>query len=383
MFIVRKITVADFGVYSIVLTVMGFLITFGFSWSSSAITYIGAREKVREGKINKTFWSRTYITIVSFLMITISFFIFREKIENYIGLKINSILLIWLVIKIGIDNLNTYFLAIKEQVTSALVLVFGKSLFLISVIILNYSLIDLIILSIVSDAIGLVYCIKINKKDIGRPRFDKENFKEVLNFGLWQLFGFSGLYLINFGDNFIIRYYLTLEDVAIYNAAYGLFNGIASLSFIISSYYAPIIIPILEKKEKKELKLFFYKERFFLIIMILIPHLILVFYSNEVILLIYGTYYSEAGKIFLVLIICSFIRYATVFNILIYNGLKKYKVGQLFNILRAILNVIFSIIFVKKYGVIGAAFGTLLAIIVTRIMGTIYSEGLLKEYFDQ
>lgn len=380
MFIVRKITVEDFGVYSIILTVIGFLTTFGFSWSSSAITYFGAKEKARTGNLSKTFWSRNYIVFGSLSLVLLIFLIFGKQIENYIGLPINYLLIIWLLIKIGIDSLSTYFLAIKKQLTSSLILLVGKIFFLLAAIFLDYSLTELIIINILCDLTGLFYILKIDKVDIGKPTFDKENFKEVLNFGLWQLFGFSGLYLINFGDNFVIKYFLTMEDVGIYNAAYRLFNAIASLSFIFSSYYAPVVMEAIEKKNKKTLKNLFYKERYFLIVLLLIPHILVIVFAKQIITIIYGIAYVEAISILQILMIGSFIRFATVFNVLVYNGLKKYKEGQILNIFRAILNIILDIIFIKHYGIMGAAYGTLGALIVTAVWGIIFCEREIKKF---
>jgi len=380
MVIVRKISVEEFGIYSIILTVVGFLTTFGFSWSSSAITYFGARERTRNGNMNKTFWSRNCILLGSFSLVLLIFLAFGTQIEDYIGLKINHLLIFWLLIKIGLDTLTTYFLAIKKQLSSALTLVIGKVLFLLAVMLLEYSLIEIITINILCDLAGLLYIIKVDRADIGKPEFDKENFKEVLNFGLWQLFGFSGLYLINFGDNFVIKYFLTLEDVGIYNAAYKLFNAIAALSFIFSSYYAPLVMEAIEKNNKKVLKDLFYKERIYLILLLLIPHLGVIIFSKWIIITVYGEVYGEAIKILQILMVGSFIRFATVFNVLIYNGFKKYRGGQILNILRALLNILFDIIFIKKYGLIGAAYGTLSALLLTSIIGIIYCEKEMKRF---
>ncbi|MFP3488665.1 oligosaccharide flippase family protein, partial [Staphylococcus sp. SIMBA_130] len=39
IFIVRRLSVEDYGVFSIALMIVGLLTTFGFSWSSSSILY--------------------------------------------------------------------------------------------------------------------------------------------------------------------------------------------------------------------------------------------------------------------------------------------------------------------------------------------------------
>lgn len=378
MFIVRKITVEDFGTYSIILTVIGFLTTFGFSWSSSAITYFGAKEKARTGNLSKTFWSRNYIVFGSLSLVLLIFLIFGKQIENYIGLPINYLLIIWLLIKIGIDSLSTYFLAVKKQLTSSLILLVGKIFFLLAAIFLDYSLTELIIINILCDLTGLFYILKIDKVDIGKPTFDKDNFKEILNFGLWQLFGFSGLYLINFGDNFVIKHFLTMEDVGIYNAAYRLFNAIASLSYIFSSYYAPIVVEAIEKKDKKSLKRLFYKERYFLILLLLIPHILVIVFAKQITITIYGVAYVEAIRILQILMIGSFISYINFGSSLIFNSFKKHKILQIVNLVQAIFNVLFNIMLVIKLGILGIAIASVTSIGISVGIKIILSERYLK-----
>ena len=48
IFIVRKLTVNDYGIFSVAFMFIGLITTFGFSWSSSSILYYGGREKAKQ-----------------------------------------------------------------------------------------------------------------------------------------------------------------------------------------------------------------------------------------------------------------------------------------------------------------------------------------------
>ena len=109
IFIVRKLTVNDFGVFSVALMFVGLITTFGFSWSSSSILYYGSREKAKTGSINKTFWARNIIIAVSLVLTTILFALFRNQINDYIGLDVALLILIWLYISVAEDYLSQYF----------------------------------------------------------------------------------------------------------------------------------------------------------------------------------------------------------------------------------------------------------------------------------
>src|SRR5690625_644680 len=52
--IVRRLTVNDFGVFSVALMFIGLVTSFGFSWSSSSILYYGSREKAKTGSDRKS-----------------------------------------------------------------------------------------------------------------------------------------------------------------------------------------------------------------------------------------------------------------------------------------------------------------------------------------
>lgn len=373
MFIVRKVTVEEFGTYSMILTMIGFLTTFGFSWSRAPLIFFGIKN------INKTFWSRAYIVSGSLLIILLSFMIIGDKIENYIGLSINKLLIIWIFVKIIIDSLNTYFLAIKEQINSSLVMVTGKICLLISVIFLDYSLLQLISLSILCDLSGIIYIFKLDKRYIRKPELDRDNLKKVLSFGVWQILGFSGVYLINFGDNFVIKYFMDMTDVGIYNAGYKLFNATAGLSLIFSSYFAPIIVDAIKKDNKNKIKQIFYKERIMLILFVLIPHLLVIIFSKRLILLIYGKNYLEVVEVLQILMIGSFIKFTTAFNRLIYNSTGNYKVLQFWNLLQMILNIFLDVILIKYFGILGAAIATTIAILITSIFDTLKVKRILKK----
>ena len=374
IFIVRKLTVNDYGIFSVAFMLIGLITTFGFSWSSSSILYYGSREKAKYGSINKTFWARNIIIFFSLVSVTLLFIIFREQINAYVGLDLSLLILIWLYVSVSEDYLSRYFLAIKKQVLSSILSVTAKVIYLILIILIPFDVKTLIKLNIISHATVLLYVFGINKKDISKFEFDKLWFKEVLNFSLWQLFGFSGLYLINFGDTAVIKHFMTTEDVGIYNVAYKLFNAIASFAFVISNYYASSVSSYFTNNDRKKLKQFFYKERFLILVLSTAAHILLMFLSKPVIVVLFGERYIQSVKIFNILMLGSIFKYVGVFYMLYYNTNKKHKLQQIINIFRAIINVGLDIIFIKLFGLIGPAIATTISIIITLTYSAIYCE---------
>jgi len=378
IFIVRKLSVNDYGIFSVALMFIGLITTFGFSWSSSSILYFGSREKLKRGNLNQTFWARNIIIAASLVITTILFIVFRNQINSYIGLEVSFLILIWLYVSVAEDYLNQYFLAIKKQLLSSLLSVTAKVIYLGLILLFSFDIKTLIVMNIISHATVLLYILGINKRDVGKFEFDKDWFREILNFSLWQLFGFSGLYLINFGDTAVIKYFMTTEDVGVYNAAYRLFDAIANFAFVISSYYAGSVSQYFEKTEHENIKTFFYRDRIIIFGLSTVLHIVVMVFSKPIILLLYGEKYIDSILIFNVLMIGSIFRYLSVFYMLYFNTNRKHKLQQNINIFRAILNLVLDIIFIKMFGLVGPAIGTTVAMILTFIVSAFYCEKRIK-----
>ncbi len=383
--IVQKLSSYDYGVYSIILTVLGLLTTFGFSWTSSSLLYFGVEEKIEYGSLNRTFWARNIILGVSYALVAILFCIFHRKLDTYITEPVSIYLFIWMSVKILTDYLIGYFLAVEKRKISVTISVMAKTLIVFIIILKSISLKSIslksiLIYNIISEILSLVWILKIDKSDFGTFIFDKKIFKRVLSFGLWQIFGFSGLYLINFGDNLVIKHFLTMEDVGIYNIAYKLFAGMSGFCYLFSSYFAPKVARAIKEKNNFILKDIFYRDRIFMTILLTIPHIIVIIFSKSIVILFFGENYVAASGPLTVLAIESAMKYFTVFNILIYNCLKKYSIMQIFNLIQAILNIVLDILFIPYFGILGAAYGTLLSFIISSILETVIGELYLRKF---
>lgn len=378
IYIVRKLSLEDYGAFSITLMLVGLVTTLGFSWSSSSILYYGSREKAQFGNLNKTFWARNIIIFISLIIVTALTITFENRINDYIGIDVTILLLFWLYVSVAEDYLNQYYLAVKKQILSAMLSITAKIIYLFMILITDFDVIELIWLNIISHATVMFYIIGVNRKDIGKFEFDKEWFKEVWSFSIWQLFGFSGLYLINFGDTAVINYYMTTEDVGVYNAAYRLFTAFAGFAFVISSYYAGSISHYFAIDDKKSVTKFYYKERIVILFTSLLLHIFIILLSKQIITILYGERYEDAIWIFSILMVGSMFRYINVFYMLYYNVNKKHKLQQTINIIVAVTNIVLDIIFIQVWGLLGPAIATTLVTICSFVFSYYYCERRIK-----
>lgn len=378
IFIARKFSVYGFGVYNLAIMLVGLAASLAFNWSSSSLLYYGSKERNATGTLNKTFWSRNIILFFSIAAVTLVFIIFRTRINAYVENDIAFLILIWIYIRVLEDYLSNYFLTIGKQELAMYMDFTARSIFLMLVLMLTFDVRTLIVLNILSDATVIFYLIKINRKDLGRYQFDRTVFNEVLSFSLWQFFGFASLYIINFGDNIVIKHFMTIEDVGLYNAAYKIFNGISSLSYIIASFYGASIAIAVEGRDSKQLNGFFYSERWFILTLVFVLHLVLLIFSKQIIIILYGEVYEQAVILLRVLLPGSLLRYVAVFQMIYFNSAKQYQIQQSLNILRAVLNIAFDLLLIKNLGLLGPAVATTLAVIITLTVSTVYSETKIR-----
>mgnify|MGYP001417875393 CR=1 FL=1 len=339
--VVRQLSVTDYGVFSIVSMLLGLITTFGFSWSSSSILYYGSKEKSLYGTLNKTFWARNIIIFFSLILTTILFILFDSQINRYICIDVSYFLLIWLYISVLENYLSQYFLAVKKQLRSVMLSATAKLVYILLILLISFDVKTLIILNIISHVIVVLYIFGIDRKDIGKFEFDKSWFKQVLNFSLWQLFGVSGLYLINYGDIAVINHFMTKEDVGIYNVAYQLFMAISSFAFVISDFYASNVSMYVAKNKKKQLRSFFYKERWYINALSIIAHIVVIVMAEFIITILYGERYTESVQIFRILMIGSIFRYLSVFYMLYYNTNNKYSTSIIERISKYSVYIVF------------------------------------------
>ena len=376
--IARKMSVEGYGTYALIIMVLGLGLTLGFSWSSSAILFYGGKEKAKNGNIRKTFWSRNLIIGIMVVLVLLLFVIFDNLINKYIGYEVGYGIFAWLIFRVISDYLIKYFLTIKKQNFSVFISLTIKLAFLLLVIFSSLSIKNIIYFGIISESLSLLFIFKVDKNDLKNAILNKKYFKDILNFSLWQFFGFSGLYIINFGDNAVIKHFMSVKEVGIYNAGYKLFAGLARMSFIITNFYTSEIMEYIEFENNAKLKNFFFKKRFLILILVLIPHIILIIFAKPLILNIFGINYKLAVSIFKILVVGSFIKYCGTFYIFYLNGMKKHKYLQYINVLRAFLNIVLDIIFIQFLGIYGPALGTTIAILISFIILYAVSEGKIK-----
>jgi len=375
MILTRILTTTEMGKYSLFLMVVNLALTLGLNWSDASILRHGREEYVKHKKINQSFWARFYLFTPILILISVLAIVFRHSITSYIGIESKYIFLVLgFIIFSGLLNYIIYALrSIDQMKKSAYILFFQKLIYMIGLLFLAFNLVNtqltiiLIFLNVSFLIILLIHIMKFDFKFITPYKFNKKYFKKIWSFSWPQLLGFSGLYVIHYVDLFVIRQYLGLANVGIYSVAYTGFTIIQGAILIINSTFMPLLTEYRTKKRFDLIHKYMRK----------IPYLVLgwtalviigLLLSNIVIPLLFTDKYIQAIPSFNILLITSIISFVSICLIVIMNTFDFILSNQITNIIAAGINIAGDFILVPRYGIIGAAYATMIALFVSLLI---------------
>ncbi len=213
-------------------------------------------------------------------------------------------------------------------------------------------------------SIGLIYFYLKTDKSIMRWKFDK-NIALSLVKDSWPLI-VSGI---------VISIYMKIDQVMIKemlgNEAVGQYA--AAVRFSEAWYFIPMVIvtslfPALIYARSSSEQLYYSRlQRLydFIIWMAIIIAIPVSFLSDWIINLLYGSQYNHSGSVLMILIWAGvFVSFSLVTEKHI-NILNKQKYTLIATSTGAFLNVVFNLFFINSYGIVGAAYSTLLSYAIT------------------
>lgn len=368
MLLARILTTEQMGKYSLFLMIVNLALILGLNWSDASIVRHGREEYIKREKINKSFWARMYLFVPIITIITIVFAIFHRQITDYIGISSSLIFfVIGMFVLNGILNFINYIHQSTDRMKkSAYVLLSQKIIFLVLIAmaffnVFNTSLTLVFILINVSFLAAIIinlFFFDFNK--IVPYSFDKAYFKRIWSYSWPQLIGFPGLYVINYIDLFVIKKYMDLGSVGVYSMAYQGFSFICGFIMILYTIFFPLIVEYKTKRKYKEITNYI-KKIPQLSAMWLILVIAGIMASGFVIPLLFSAKYTGSVPSFNILLMASVFYFASVCLLPIVNAFDLIIYSQIFNLIKAAVNIAADFILVPKIGIIGAAYGTMIS----------------------
>ena len=385
--VVAKFFVPElFASYSLARMVVFFFVSLLIASSQAPFIVFANQEKSRSGKINKVFSVELTFLVLSAVMFVALMLAFGRYIAAFAKIDRGDLAFVLLAfIGIAVKSfLAGLFMATGERIKSSLVeLVFGA----LSVgLIFAFYFADYInirsVLSVyfISAAVLAVSFIRaIDFKILLPLTLDKKLLREMFDFTKWVFMGVTAVYFINWGDNLVLRYFVPMADIGIYNFGYSLFKGLMVLLSSIGAYFLPFISQHINNPKKVREYLNSKRPKIFVLVL---GGLVVVFiFAPYVLNLIYGeTYYTyeRAVEVLRILLLALVMYMYTLFYAPVFNALKEYRFIHTVSVVQVSINVVLNIALIPVLGMYGAAVATVIAYICQAVAFELYFRLKLK-----
>lgn len=393
----RTLGPENFGLFNLGLIVIVILLPFATLGLSSAIRqfiphYIGIN---RNDKVKGGIYFLLIFSLITGILFSVLLFFFSPIIavnifhnENLVNvIKLLCIAFpFYIFFYVGTNISQAFKISKYKLYLNTLVLKITSIVIFIMFLIFGYKLIGAIIGYIAGMAlVAIAYVYLIFKKFIPSLHCDKREKHvkmELFSIG-WPLFfaGFSYLF-IEYTDKIMLGIYMNASDVGIYSAAF----SIASLAlFILPSFeyiFLPTIAEFYGKKDFTSIKEMFRSISKWVFLLTFPIILYVALFSKNTIFFIYGSEYISGSTVLIILLFGIAMNGLTGMTGHVLVGIRKTKLNLIAEILGAATNVTLNIIFIPKFGILGAAIGTSISIAVRNLasLGFVYKELKIHPY---
>ena len=203
--------------------------------------------------------------------------------------------------------------------------------------------------------------------------FDKPILKEIRNYAAFSLFGGLGTIIATQIDTLMVGSLIDLENAGIYTIALYISTVIGIPLKSVFSITSPIVAESINNKDFANVQKLYFKSSlnlFVIGLLILIGIWASVDYLFQIIP--NGESYKAGKYVILLLGIAKIIDMATSINthIIVYS--EHYRFNLYFSLILAILNVIFNLLFIPIFGLVGVAIATLTSMFLFNLLKVIF-----------
>jgi len=349
------------------------------------------QERARTGKINKAFSVRLSLLGLGVLV----FFVLTLALNNLVCdfAKIGRLDLIFVVLAfVGLASkslVTGLFMGTGQRIkSSAAELIFGATVLFGIIVFYRAQALNLrtVFLTYLMGGLAVVVlCVKLI--DFGRLlpfAFDRQLFKQMVDFTKWVLLGATAVYFINWGGIVVLRVFcavgvVSMGDIGSYNLGYQIFKGVIMLTYIVGAYFLPFVSEHVEDEGKMRDYLYAKRPKILIVGFVLIGLFFVV--APYAFKMAYGDVYEGSVMVVRILLVGSAMMLYAIFYEPILNSLKRYKFIQAVNVTQVLLSLVGALVLVPLTGLAGAALATVFAYLFRAAAMKFYFEMRLKDVF--
>lgn len=361
----RYLGTHNFGIFSYVESIISFLFILStLGLDSVVIKELVKNKNERDRILGTTFILKIFTSII--IVISVSFYslILNNEYPTNMLLLVISITLIF-------NSFNVFDLYFQSLVLSKYV-VFSKVFALIISSLIKILLIMnechliyfglVILFENILIAIGYIFFYLKKEKTLFTWKFDLNILKTILLKSYPLFFALILATIYSKIDQIMIKEILGVTQSGYYAAAVKL----SEIWFIIGGLVCSSLFPIIIKSKDRSSASYYKKIQQLLVFLIFCAYIIILFVfflSDQIILTLYGEKFHKSSLILNIHIISTVFVYMGIVSnqwVILENRLKLefYK-----NLVGVIINIVLNYIFIKKFGIIGAAYSSLITYI--------------------
>lgn len=387
-FLIKMLGQSEYGLYSLINSVIGYLTVMDLGFGNAIVVYTAKYRAQKKYEEEKKLHGMFYVIFCIIGAIAgVCGLILYFNVESLFGSTMSIIELKKAKIMMLILTFNlviTFIFSIYSSIITAYEkFTYQKIISIINTVLKPIIMLPLLFLGLKSITMVLVitmlnigmvlsnylYCRKKLDIRIKFMWFDKELFKIIFSYSIWLFLG-SIVDKANWSvDQFVLGTVSGTIAVSIYSVASNLNTLFLNLSTALSNVFLPKITKMVAKKATPDdLTNEMTKVGRIQYIVLFLAASGLVLFGKEFIIWWVGKEFEQAYYVALLLIVPLCFPLIQNIGISIMQAMNKYKFKSISTFIMAIFNIFISIYLAKKYGAIGSALGTAIALILCNII---------------
>lgn len=379
LFLIYMLNPSQLGHLSLIISVAQLMFVFTSGWSNGAVINLGSKQFSESGSYKSIIYYRGLIVLVSFIVVTIFFLIFKGSISAFILNGDNYWLVYVLFLGYVFYDFSSQLLypGNKDLIQSVAELIATFVVLSLTLVVVHsvkdYVYVYTSVFFIFSFSVINLFSYFYRDQKL---KWSNAEFCFVFKYSVWQILSVVGIYIINIGINYVLVFNKTsAEDIGLYNFAYKLFAGFSPF-FALFGIVIPKWIYSFEKdKLHKELK----KRLLYCVCILTLLYFFISIILKPFIIMVGKEDYLKSADFFLYLLPAFvFMSYGNLMNTVLMNT-KFFKQAQFAIVFQGCSLVIFSFPLVHFFGINGALIATSLSF----VLGALYLYVLYNKRVKQ
>jgi len=204
--------------------------------------------------------------------------------------------------------------------------------------------------------------------------------RELLVYSLPLFMSNVMIFVFTWVDTLMIGWLMNPHDVGLYNAAVPTSQLLYLFPSTLMAMFLPIMTMIYAQKHPDMFKQVYQAATRWIWIINLAFVLPLLIFAKPILSILFGNVYGAATLALIVLLVGRFIDFGLLAGSNVLMVVKRTKLLLFNNLVAAALNVILNLIFIPRYGIVGAALGTSIAVSVQAVMVLIETKVLTQTF---